>query len=952
MDESLLVGPALVKSGLTAIAVLPSLFYAFVTIRGQVIKLTLPGPYALSSLQRAFEKRFRFDLGTAAWKTELGDDVPVGRLRVGLSNAEPICFTADGEILQTINLLQYPEPGDAHLVELSLSATVQTLLGRLGPGTYTFANNSQPVFEHPADLLTDSVLTGDPIHVTRTRGSAAPKLISQCASGPRRGGLSCDVVFADGSRVTVDVPENAKVSDVIDRIRGRLNGRRPIVTSLDDDPVPMGFRLSVLEEPRTLVVNLGEPDGNAAAPPPSAPLTADPHGAFPVVVSPRLGDRAGLTCEVVFADHSCEIVRVPETATIAELVDLIAERLNGRRAIVTTPDEDEIAMDFLVSALEEPRTILIDFARTDVDPPSSSRAANRSITPIALIHRGKVFPVRRSLISENLKLFRDHPSLLEAESYEVESSVPVDVFVEFLKSVEGETINITDSNASLLLQLCSEFGFEKLREDCESVIRLGWTKRSRLSSFLPRIEEVFVDRESRPSPDFLSLENRVSKLEARLSRLEGVAGDGLYRRGLELIRGPAEFKVDPELGLASLKAAADCGHGDSAFWYGEYKREGLICAQNARESAESYRISAEHGCELGRRHFGLCLRYGFGVSRNLQEASNFVTIPPDRFLPPGGEVGESAVPFCGGLGALRLHPRDRLMDPNWRDRGDLRKLVNRSTNEISLARVVKYRDRARFMEELERWRSLNHPNLVGKIGFYHQFETRNQQAIVMEWQPRGSLAELLDNSAEWAKVSATDKMKMIVGLVLVVRYLHGNNFVHGGLHLDCIRLSEDLEVRLEAFRYLPQLIDPESGGEPDLGFAAHAAPESIRGGFKGKPGLAEDVYGLGIILWEILTGVAFVQQWGGSASADRISRDIASGTRPDTSGLSDESRELVSGCWAGRAGERPTADDVFERLKTVKYQLLPGVDSTEIGFYVDSVVEREKAFRRVVNRPE
>jgi hypothetical protein len=58
-------------------------------------------------------------------------------------------------------------------------------------------------------------------------------------------------------------------------------------------------------------------------------------------------------------------------------------------------------------------------------------------------------------------LFENNPTLL-VSPYRVRSPVSLSIFREFISVLEGNAINITDTNFTELHQLCEEFGFSEL----------------------------------------------------------------------------------------------------------------------------------------------------------------------------------------------------------------------------------------------------------------------------------------------------------------------------------------------------------------------------------------------------------------------------------------------------------------------------------------------------------
>jgi predicted nuclease with TOPRIM domain len=69
---------------------------------------------------------------------------------------------------------------------------------------------------------------------------------------------------------------------------------------------------------------------------------------------------------------------------------------------------------------------------------------------------------------KKLQIFLANPSLLSEPEYLVRSNVDPPVFIDFVKFIKGESIEITASNFGGLSALCLEFGFKDLSSDLSS----------------------------------------------------------------------------------------------------------------------------------------------------------------------------------------------------------------------------------------------------------------------------------------------------------------------------------------------------------------------------------------------------------------------------------------------------------------------------------------------------
>jgi hypothetical protein len=95
--------------------------------------------------------------------------------------------------------------------------------------------------------------------------------------------------------------------------------------------------------------------------------------------------------------------------------------------------------------------------------------ASKSSSPIVNLKAGvEIFPVKKTILLENLGLFRDSPSLLDADVYEIQSRVPLPVHAMFVNIVEGGPIILSDESCESLRLLAEEFRFEALLVECAS----------------------------------------------------------------------------------------------------------------------------------------------------------------------------------------------------------------------------------------------------------------------------------------------------------------------------------------------------------------------------------------------------------------------------------------------------------------------------------------------------
>ncbi|MBI1830635.1 MAG: serine/threonine protein kinase [Planctomycetes bacterium] len=188
---------------------------------------------------------------------------------------------------------------------------------------------------------------------------------------------------------------------------------------------------------------------------------------------------------------------------------------------------------------------------------------------------------------------------------------------------------------------------------------------------------------------------------------------------------------------------------------------------------------------------------------------------------------------------------------------------------ILTGRHARRAERARFQREAESVARLQHPNIVQ---IYEVGEQNGLPYCALEFVNAGSLAQFLANRPQDARVSA----QFVQVLAEAIHYAHKRGIVHRDLKPANILLqldesqilkdgqAADTTIFNHLTSYVPKISDfglaMHMGIEEGLyrhgavvGTPSYMAPEQARG-TSAEVGPAADVYALGAILYEMLTG--------------------------------------------------------------------------------------------------
>ncbi|CAH8271754.1 unnamed protein product [Arabidopsis lyrata] len=234
-----------------------------------------------------------------------------------------------------------------------------------------------------------------------------------------------------------------------------------------------------------------------------------------------------------------------------------------------------------------------------------------------------------------------------------------------------------------------------------------------------------------------------------------------------------------------------------------------------------------------------------------------------------------------------------------------------------------------FDVEMRRFGKLRHPNILTPLAYHYR---REEKLVVSEYMPKSSLLYVLhgDRGIYHSELTWATRLKIIQGVAHGMKFLHGEfasyDLPHGNLKSSNVLLSETYEPLISDYAFLP-LLQPSNASQALFAFKTPEFAQTQQVSHK------SDVYCLGIIILEILTGKfpsqylnngkggTDIVQWVQSSVAEQKEEELID---PEIVNNTESMRQMVellrvgAACIASNPDERLDMRETVRRIEQVK----------------------------------
>ena len=207
-----------------------------------------------------------------------------------------------------------------------------------------------------------------------------------------------------------------------------------------------------------------------------------------------------------------------------------------------------------------------------------------------------------------------------------------------------------------------------------------------------------------------------------------------------------------------------------------------------------------------------------------------------------------------------------------------------------------------FLKEMRIWERLSHPNIVTLFSV----NILPVPFVEMEFMP-GSLAE------KSLPLEPAEAVRIVMGIAEGIAYAHANGIIHRDIKPQNILIADDGMPKISDWGLGTLLTDGHE--TTTLGFSLnYAAPEQVAPTRFGSPDERTDIYGVGVVFYECVTGVRPFSETGVAEMTSAILESVP--RAPSTFNPSLEPLDaLILRCLEKNPDDRfPSAEELLDAL--------------------------------------
>ncbi|KAF9648576.1 kinase-like protein [Thelephora ganbajun] len=214
----------------------------------------------------------------------------------------------------------------------------------------------------------------------------------------------------------------------------------------------------------------------------------------------------------------------------------------------------------------------------------------------------------------------------------------------------------------------------------------------------------------------------------------------------------------------------------------------------------------------------------------------------------------------------------------------------------------------RFCKEVVLMKQLEHDNI---LPFYGISLTISDLCLVFAWYENGTIMDYLEKKPD------VNRFSLLLDATKGLRFLHENHLVHGTLRPSHILIDDNGAARLvpsgcSSIAAVPGTLDmPTNTRTYDH---RYSAPELLWPKDLGMDKILttkeSDVYGMGMVAYEVLTGSVPYSECNDAALEFKLT--VGEAPRRPSSGITDPIWEFLKKCWSRNPTKRPPIIEVHD----------------------------------------